>query len=73
MLFILEMFGKYNCTGTEQEKSGLLDKEVGSEDELLLQTMLTPISKGFSLQGPPKSYYLSPMLLFKRPHIMDDF
>lgn len=47
-------------------KKRLLEEEIWSEDELLLLMMLTPIFKGFSLQGPPKSsHYLSPYAAFK--------
>lgn len=60
--------GKHSCTVTRQGKvimRRLLEEEIGSEDELLLQGMLTPIFKGFSLQGPPKSsHYLSPYAAF---------
>lgn len=56
--------GKHCCAVTEQDKvirQGPLEEEFGLEDELLLWMTLTPIFKGFSLQGPPKSsHYLSP-------------
>lgn len=69
LVFLAGCMWESSCILTGQWKvtveKRLLKEEIWSEDELLLLVMLTPIFKGFSLQGPPKSsHYLPPYVAF---------